>query len=323
MIVHSLKDVPTLLPEGGEIGAILKREDPRDCLVMKKGLSYKSLDELPDGSVIGTSSVRRVAQLKKSFPKLVFNDVRGNLNTRLTKLDDPEGPFAAIVLARAGLERLGLESRITCNIEAPTLLYAVGQGALAVEIRSDDPETRELLVQLEDWRTAWSCRAERACLRVLEGGCSVPVGVNSLLEEHEDDATEKSEAKAEGSQSAQAEGSKSAPRASKLTLTGTVTSLDGLKHVHHTITTVVSSAQEAEDVGKDVAKALIVNGAKDILDEINRERESRVQRERQQDAERALRPEELETDDLKRKIPAAQSSTDATEDKETELIRGE
>jgi hydroxymethylbilane synthase len=160
-------------------------------------------------------------------------------------------------------------------------------------------------------------------LRVLEGGCSVPVGVNSLLEEHEDDATEKSEAKAEGSQSAQAEGSKSAPRASKLTLTGTVTSLDGLKHVHHTITTVVSSAQEAEDVGKDVAKALIVNGAKDILDEINRERESRVQRERQQDAERALRPEELETDDLKRKIPAAQSSTDATEDKETELIRGE
>ncbi|CUA77469.1 hydroxymethylbilane synthase [Rhizoctonia solani] len=314
MIVHCLKDVPTLLPEGGEIGAILKREDPRDSLVMKDGLSYKSLEDLPDGSVIGTSSVRRVAQLKKSFPKLAFNDVRGNLNTRLNKLDDPKGPFTALILARAGLERLGLESRITCDIEAPTLLYAVGQGALAIEIRSDDSETRELLAPLEDWRTAWSCQAERACLRVLEGGCSVPVGVNTLLEEHEDDAGEKSETVG-GSSGAQAEGSKSAPRPSKLTLTGTVTSLDGSKHVHHTITTVVSSAQEAEDVGKNVAKALIANGAKDILDEINRERDSRVQRERQQDAERALRPEEVETDDLKRKVPATQANADAPGDK--------
>ncbi|CAE6422083.1 unnamed protein product [Rhizoctonia solani] len=318
MIVHCLKDVPTLLPEGGEIGAILKREDPSDCLVTKEGLSYKNLEELPDGSVIGTSSVRRVAQLKKSFPKLVFNDVRGNLNTRLKKLDDPEGPFTALILARAGLERLSLSSRITCSIEAPTLLYAVGQGALCVEIRSTDLETRELLAPLEDWRTAWSCRAERACLRVLEGGCSVPVGVNSMLEEHEDDAAEKSEAVAGGSSGAQAEGSTSTPRPSKLTLTGTVTSLDGSKHVHHTITTVVSSAQEAEEVGKNVAKALIANGAKDILDEINRERESRVQRERQQDAERALRPEEVETDDLKRKVPAAQASADAPGDEQAE-----
>ncbi|KAH7345162.1 porphobilinogen deaminase, dipyromethane cofactor binding domain-containing protein [Rhizoctonia solani] len=302
MIVHCLKDVPTLLPEGGEIGAILKREDPRDCLVVKEGLSYKSIEELPDGSVIGTSSVRRVAQLKKSFPKLVFNDVRGNLTTRLKKLDDSESAFTALILACAGMERQGLGSRITCSIEAPTMLYAVGQGALAVEIRSDDSEARELLVQLEDWRTAWSCRAERACLRVLEGGCSVPVGVNSLLEEHEDDAAEKSEA---------------------LTLTGTVTSLDGSKHVHHTITTVVSSAQEAEDVGKNVAQALIVNGAKDILDDINRERESRVQRERQQDAERALRPEELETDDLKRKVPTTQASGDAPGDKQAESVQGE
>ncbi|KAJ1311613.1 hypothetical protein OPQ81_010089 [Rhizoctonia solani] len=321
MIVHSLKDVPTLLPEGANIGAILKREDPRDCLVMKEGLSYKSLEELPDGSVLGTSSVRRVAQLKKSFPKLVFNDVRGNLNTRLKKLDDPEGPFTALILARAGLERQELASRITCSIEAPTLFYAVGQGALGVEIRSDDSEARDLLVPLNDWRTVWSCRAERACLRVLEGGCSVPVGVNTLLEEHEDDAAEKSEAVAEGSgEGAQPEGPKSA-RPSKLTLTGTVTSLDGSKHVHHTITTVVSSAQEAEDVGKNVAKALIANGAKDILDEINRERESRVQRERQQEAERALRPEELETDDRKRKAPAVQASAGAPEDNQTESVQ--
>ncbi|CAE6529377.1 unnamed protein product [Rhizoctonia solani] len=324
MIVHCLKDVPTLLPEGGEIGAILKREDPMDCLVVKEGLSYKSLEELPDGSVIGTSSVRRVAQLRKSFPKLVFNDVRGNLTTRLKKLDDPESAFTALILACAGLERQGLGSRITCSIGAPTLLYAVGQGALAVEIRSDDSEARELLAPLEDWQTTWSCRAERACLRVLEGGCSVPVGVNTLLEEHEDDAAEKKEAVAESSaKGAQGESSRSVPRPSKLTLTGTVTSLDGTKHVHHTITTVVSSVQEAEDVGKNVAQALIVNGAKDILDDINRERDSRVQRERQQDAERALRPEELETDDLKRKVPTAQASADAPGDKQAESAQGE
>ncbi|KAF8761817.1 hypothetical protein RHS01_00990 [Rhizoctonia solani] len=279
MIVHCLKDVPTLLPEGGEIGAILEREDPRDSLVVKEGLSYKSLEELPDGSVIGTSSVRRVAQLKKSFPNLVFNDVEICCNTRLSKLDDPKGPFTAIVLARAGLVRLGLESRITCDIEAPTLLYAVGQGALAVETRL----ANGMVV------------SSRACmLASVGGGCSVPVGVNSLLEEHEDDAVGQSGAEAgSNSEGVQAESSKSAPRASKLTLTGTCHRRRGRRR------------------GKGVAKALIVNGAKDILEEINRERESRVQRERQQDAERALRPEELETDDLKRKTPTNQSGANA------------
>jgi hydroxymethylbilane synthase len=224
-------------------------------------------------------------------------------NTRLKKLDDPEGPFSALILARAGLERLGMGSRVTCILDAPTILHAVGQGALGIEIRSNDSEARELLAPTEDWRTAWSCRAERACLRTLEGGCSVPVGVNSLLEEHEDDATEGSGATAAASKGDQGESSKSVPRPSKLTLTGTVTSLDGSKHVHHTITTVVSSARDAEDVGREVALALIVNGAKEILDDINHERESRVQRERQQDAERALRPEELEKDDSKGKTP--------------------
>ncbi|KAF8605003.1 porphobilinogen deaminase [Ceratobasidium sp. AG-I] len=294
MIVHCLKDVPTLLPEGGEIGAILLRENPYDCLVVKEGLSYKTLEDLPDGSVIGTSSVRRVAQLKRNYPKLEFKDVRGNIQTRLNKLDDPKGPFTALVLACAGLERLELGSRITCTLGAPTLLHAVGQGALAIEIRSDDTEMRELLAQLEDWRTAWSCRAERACLRVLEGGCSVPVGVTTLLEEHEGDAA--------GDAQGSSEGTKSTPRPSKLTLTGTVTALDGSKHVLHTITTVVSSAEEAEVVGRDVAQTLIANGAKDILDDINRERDSRVQRERQQDAERAQRFDN--EDDLKRKAPA-------------------
>ncbi|KAG9104139.1 porphobilinogen deaminase [Ceratobasidium sp. 370] len=295
MIVHSLKDVPTLLPEGGEIGAITQREDPRDCLVVKDGLPYKTLEELPDGAVLGTSSVRRVAQLKRKFPNLEFKDVRGNMfviigDTRLKKLDNPEGPYSAIILARAGLERLGLGSRITATLGAPTLLHAVGQGALGIEIRADDVEVRELLVQIEDWRTAWSCKAERACLRVLEGGCSVPVGVTTLLEEHEADATEGAGVQTEGSGGASGgESVESAPRPSKLTLTGTVTALDGSKHVQHTITTVVSSVEEAEGVGRDVARTLITSGARGILDDINREREERVQRERQKDAERALR----------------------------------
>ncbi|KAG8741533.1 porphobilinogen deaminase [Ceratobasidium sp. 414] len=289
MIVHSLKDVPTLLPEGGEIGAIMQREDPRDCLVVKDGLTYKTLEELPDGAVVGTSSVRRVAQLKRNFPNLVFKDVRGNIDTRLKKLDNPEGPYSAIILARAGLERLGLGSRITATLGAPMVLHAVGQGALGIEIRADDAEVRELLVRIEDWRTALSCKAERACLRVLEGGCSVPVGVTTLLEEHEGDATEGAGVQTEGSGASGGESVISTPRPSKLTLTGTVTALDGSKHVQHTITTVVSSAEEAEEVGRDVAKTLIASGAREILDEINREREVRVQRERQKDAERGLR----------------------------------
>lgn len=237
--------------------------------------------------------------------------------TRLKKLDDPEGPYTALVLACAGLERLDLNSRITCTLGAPTLLHAVGQGALAIEVRSDDTEIRELLAQLEDWRTAWSCRAERACLRVLEGGCSVPVGVTTLLEEHEGDAAAGAGADAQAGGSG-GEGTKSTPRPSKLTLTGTVTALDGSKHVLHTITTVVSSAEDAEGVGRGVAQVLIANGAKEILDDINRERDSRVQRERQQDAERALRSEEHE--DLKRKAPAvpkpdAESPSEPAEDK--------
>ncbi|KAG9128241.1 porphobilinogen deaminase [Ceratobasidium sp. 392] len=309
MIVHSLKDVPTLLPEGGEIGAITQREDPRDCLVVKDNLSYKTLEELPEGTVVGTSSVRRVAQLKRNFPNLVFKDIRGNIDTRLKKLDNHEGPYSAIILARAGLERLGLGSRITSTLGAPTLLHAVGQGALGIEIRADDAEARELLAQVEDWRTAWSCKAERACLRVLEGGCSVPVGVTTFLEEHEGDATEGAGVQTEGSGGASGgESATSTARPSKLTLTGTVTALDGSKHVQHTITTVVSSAEEAEEVGRAVAKTLIVSGAKEILDTINREREARVQRERQKDAERALRPEEVDEEDVKRKAPVTVKS---------------
>ncbi|CAA7271425.1 unnamed protein product [Cyclocybe aegerita] len=250
MLVHSLKDVPTTLPEGCIIGAILERENPVDSLVIKKGKSWKTLGDLPSGSVIGTSSVRRVAQLKRTYPNLVFQDVRGNLNTRLAKLDAEDGPFAALILAKAGLVRLGLGDRATSDIVAPTLYYAVSQGALAVEIRSDDVEAIELCKALTHRETAWKCSAERACLRVLEGGCSVPVGVTSNLMNKDG--------------------------AEVLVITCSVTSVNGRAHVEHTLKEKVTSLEDAEKVGEKLANIVLENGAKRILDEINVDRNRRV-----------------------------------------------
>jgi len=254
MLIHSLKDVPTSLPDGCYLGAILEREDPVDSLVVKRGKPWKSLEDLPEGSVVGTSSVRRVAQLKRKFPNLKFMDVRGNLNTRLAKLDDPEGPYAALVLAKAGLVRLGMGDRITADIRPPTLLHAVSQGALGVEVRSDDKEALELCKKLTHRETQWRCLAERACLRVLEGGCSVPVGAASALEW---DDKEKQEA-------------------GLLTLTASVTSIDGVTHVEHTLKKNISSTEEAEELGARLAKILMETGGKQILDDINADRERRI-----------------------------------------------
>ncbi|KAF8060962.1 porphobilinogen deaminase, dipyromethane cofactor binding domain-containing protein [Lyophyllum atratum] len=253
MIIHCLKDVPTTLPEGCSIGAILEREDPVDSLVVKSGKPWKSLEDLPAGSVVGTSSVRRVAQLRRNFPALQFLDVRGNLNTRLAKLDAADGPYAALILAKAGLVRLGMGDRITADLHPPTLYYAVSQGALAVEIRDDDAEALALCQKLTHWETAWMCLAERACLRVLEGGCSVPIGVTSALE------VEAGESKA-----------------GNLTLTGCVTALAGDLHVEHTLQERVTSAEEAEEVGSRLARILSEKGAKKILDDINVDRDRRV-----------------------------------------------
>ncbi|KAJ1984413.1 porphobilinogen deaminase [Dimargaris verticillata] len=177
LVVHSLKDLPTTLPPGMVIGAILEREDPRDAVVMKQGHPYHSLADLPAGSVVGTSSVRRIAQLRRRFPKLDFQDIRGNLNTRIKKLDDPQGPFDALILAVAGLQRLGWSNRITQAIPEHIMLHAVGQGALAVECREDDTVTSRLVAQLTHTDTLLRCVAERTVMRVLEGGCSVPLGV--------------------------------------------------------------------------------------------------------------------------------------------------
>ncbi|OBZ79965.1 Porphobilinogen deaminase [Grifola frondosa] len=268
MLVHSFKDVPTVLPEGCEIAGVLKREDPLDCLVVKKGEVWKSLEELPDGSVVGTSSVRRVAQLKRRFPKLVFMDVVSTIlwtatvayalidlqNTRMAKLDAPDGPYAALILAKAGMVRLGWGARVTADLAPPTLLHAVSQGALAIEIRADDTEARALCAAVTHWPTEWACLAERACLRVLEGGCSVPVGVYTTLMEQEN-----------------------GEKGGTLDIIGCVTSLDGSRHVEHRIQEEVKSVGEAEDVGMRLAKVLISTGAKEILDEINVDREKRIE----------------------------------------------
>ncbi|KAJ3576278.1 hypothetical protein NP233_g532 [Leucocoprinus birnbaumii] len=262
MLVHSLKDVPTTLPDGCYLGAVLEREDPVDSLVVKRGMPWKNLDELPEGSVVGTSSVRRVAQLKRKYPKLKFLDVRGNLNTRLAKLDGPDGPYAALILAKAGLVRLGMGDRITTDLGPPTLLYAVSQGALGVEVRSDDKEAIELCKIITHTETQWKCLAERACLRVLEGGCSVPVGVASGIEWQSKEVGE-------------------------LTLTGSVTSIDGQEHVEHTLKEKVSSVEEAEEVGAKLAKILIETGAKKILDDINVDRERRITEAQTADAVQA------------------------------------
>ncbi|KAF9056409.1 porphobilinogen deaminase, dipyromethane cofactor binding domain-containing protein [Panaeolus papilionaceus] len=250
MLVHSYKDVPTTLPEGCVIGAVLEREDPVDSLVVRQGKEWKTLDDLPDGSVVGTSSVRRVAQLRRKYPKLQFLDVRGNLNTRLAKLDDPNGPYAALILAKSGMVRNGMGDRVTSDIKAPTLYHAVSQGALAVEVRSDDKEALEFCKALTHRQTLWTCGAERACLRVLEGGCSVPVGIVTKLEQRANGET--------------------------LTMTGCITSIDGQEHVEHTLKDDVSSLEDAEKLGALLGKTLIETGGKKILDEINVDRERRV-----------------------------------------------
>lgn len=174
LIVHSLKDVPTQLPIELELGGVTKREDPRDALVVKSSLveQYKSLADLPEGAVVGTSSLRRTAQLKRFYPQLKFADVRGNIGTRLAKLDDPESQYSAIVIAVVGLDRLGMANRITKYLSKSDggMLFAVGQGALGIETRKDDKRVAELVAKISCDRTTRAILAERTLMRTLEGG---------------------------------------------------------------------------------------------------------------------------------------------------------
>ncbi|HVF50602.1 MAG TPA: hydroxymethylbilane synthase [Pyrinomonadaceae bacterium] len=179
--VHSLKDLPTVLPERLTIAAVTVREDARDALVLRAGEreSYASLRDLPRGACIGTSSLRRMAQLRWMRPDLRVKDVRGNVDTRLRKLD--AGEYDALILASAGLRRLGLAERISTAITVGEMLPAVGQGALGIETRADDAETNRLVNMLDDAPTRAACTAERALLRALGGGCQVPIAAHGTV----------------------------------------------------------------------------------------------------------------------------------------------
>uniref|UniRef100_A0A3B4WAC6 hydroxymethylbilane synthase n=1 Tax=Seriola lalandi dorsalis TaxID=1841481 RepID=A0A3B4WAC6_SERLL len=249
LVVHSLKDLPTTLPPGFTIGAVLKRENPHDAVVLHPKNAGKTLDTLPENSVIGTSSLRRAAQLKKRFPHLEFKDIRGNLNTRLKKLDE-KADFAAIILAAAGLRRMGWENRIS---QVQFCSYQVLCGALAVEVRARDADILEMVSVLHDSETVLRCIAERAFLRQLEGGCSVPVAVHTEVKD------------------------------TQLYLTGAVYSLDGSDSLKETMQTSIQvdepvqrvgvtaskisgEAQDrAERLGVDLANLLLSKGAKEIL----------------------------------------------------------
>lgn len=233
LAVHSLKDMPTRLPEGLILAGITARENPADALVVHERMQDYQLSTLPAGSVIGTSSLRRLAQLRHAFPTLEFKDVRGNLNTRLAKLD--QGDYDALILAVAGLERLGFHDRIHEAIDPAICLHAVGQGALGIECREDDPTTQELIQPLIDLETQQRCLAERALLRTLEGGCQVPIGVNSQIE------------------------------GEQLTLIAMVASLDGQRLIRDQIT---GPAADPESLGIQLAERLREQGADQILKEI-------------------------------------------------------
>ncbi|MBU7585440.1 MAG: hydroxymethylbilane synthase [Nostoc sp. TH1S01] len=231
--VHSLKDLPTNLPEGLTLAAITERENPADALVVHEKYKDKQIDTLPAGAVIGTSSLRRLAQLRNRFPHFTFKDVRGNLNTRLAKLD--AGEYDALILAAAGLQRLGMGDRVHQIIPKEISLHAVGQGALGIECRADDKDLISLLKAIEHPETRDRCLAERAFLRDLEGGCQVPIGVNTEIND------------------------------GNLTLTGVVASVDGQKLVKDTVT---GSASNAEALGTELANRLREQGAQEILEQI-------------------------------------------------------
>ncbi|MEH2064714.1 MAG: hydroxymethylbilane synthase [Nostoc sp.] len=231
--VHSLKDLPTHLPEGLTLAAITERENPADALVVHEKHKDKQIDTLPEGAVIGTSSLRRLAQLRHHFPHFTFKDVRGNLITRLAKLDT--GEYDALILAAAGLERLGMGDRVHQIIPKEISLHAVGQGALGIECRADDSEVLSLLKAIEHPETRDRCLAERSFLRSLEGGCQVPIGVNTEI------------------------------AGENLTLTGIVASIDGQKFVKDTVT---GQANNAEALGIELAELLRHQGAQEILSEI-------------------------------------------------------
>ncbi|KAK6350175.1 porphobilinogen deaminase [Orbilia brochopaga] len=250
LIVHSLKDMPTQLPSGCKIGSILEREDPRDALVMKAGSPHTSLADLPPGSVVGTSSVRRGAQILKQYPHLKLENARGNVDTRLRKLDDPASPYACIILAAAGLIRMSLTHRITAYLSSPTLLHAVGQGAIGIEIRDNDAAVASLVAPLTHQPTYLCCLAERQLMRTLEGGCSVPIGVETKYIPIAADGT-----------------------SDKIEMRASVSAVDGTKFVEVDDVLDVDGEGRAEEIGRTMAQRMLDRGAGAILAEIQKNKE--------------------------------------------------
>ncbi len=228
--VHSMKDVPVILPEGLHLTAITKREDPRDCFVSK---NYNSIVDLPKNSKIGTSSLRRQCQLLYFRPDLKIEILRGNVETRIRKM--VEGSFHAVILAYAGLKRLNLTEYVKEVLSEDISLPAIGQGALGIECRVADKEINEMLSVLNDYDTSCCVKAERAFLRVLEGGCQVPIGAFARI------------------------------TSNKLILTGLVGSLDGRKLIKETVSGEVT---DAEALGEALAEAILNKGGRDILKEV-------------------------------------------------------
>ncbi len=230
LAVHSLKDVPMDLPPGFALAAILRREDPRDAFVSNH---YAGLDALPPGSVVGTSSLRREALLRARYPSLVVRPLRGNVETRLRKLD--EGDYAAIILAAAGLKRLGLAERIRTVLEPEVSLPSAGQGALGIEIAQDRGDVAGWLAPLHDARTAYAVSAERAVARSLAGGCEVPLA--AYADWHGE----------------------------RLQVRGFVAMPDGSRILRAEACSTPASEAVAEALGYQVADALARQGAHDIV----------------------------------------------------------
>ena len=228
--VHSLKDMPVVVPEGLVITAITQGADPGDAFVSPK---YESFQQLPAGAKVGTSSLRRKAQLLHARPDLQIEDLRGNVNTRLRKMEEEN--FDGIILACVGLKRLGFGDKIRQVLPQTMCLPAVGQGALAIECRQADKETRELLEFLNDRCTRLCTEAERGFLATVEGGCQVPVGVHAVSAE------------------------------AGIRVEAVIASLDGSTLLRDALEAEVKDAQEARAVGVSLAEKLLARGGREIL----------------------------------------------------------
>jgi len=228
LAVHSMKDVPTELPEGLQVAINPPREDPRDAFFSNSG---KKLSEMAKGAVIGTSSLRRIAQILYAFPHLETQDLRGNVDTRLKKLE--RGEYDGIILAYAGVKRLGWGDKVTELIEPETSLPAIAQGALGIETRCNDDFTNQRLAFFQDTNTALAVRAERALLKTLEGGCQVPIAGHATIDDN-----------------------------GTVTLTGLVAALDGRKVIKAT-----NSSNDPETLGETLAQTLLDQGAGELLEE--------------------------------------------------------